>query len=131
MYDIEPKHFNETDDYWEHHLYKTKNSENQIIEFKVNNVGGYYYTVEFFITTKRKLGYQYKKQTGRDGLKSLIWAKQCLIHFIENIAEDDMLIIVYFDDKKRKNVYHYGLRSLGFRLDKYDRRDCLMLRIKK
>lgn len=79
MYDIQRE---EGDTYLDHYIYKSRNEHNQIIICEA------YRTIQgtinfcFFITTKRKHGYQEGKTTGKDGIKSLLWAKQCLLDFI-------------------------------------------------
>ena len=87
----------------------------------------------FDIVDKRKDTFKYKQQTGTDGLKSLLWAKKCIQHFIDSQInkEVDNVIIVQWDDNKRKKVYERGLKSLGFKPTNFDKRMSLLLKIPK
>lgn len=118
--------------------YQCKNSEGQILRlefskwyFPFSNKEQWY--VMFYISDKRKHKYQFLKQTGKDGIKSLLWAKRALIDFIDkNINRDvDSQIVIYWDNGKRKRVYEYGLKALGFRMSFVENRPCLLLEIKK
>ena len=101
MYDIQRE---SGEEYLDHYIYKSRNECNQI-------------------TTKRKHGYQEGKTTGKDGIKSLLWAKKCLLDFIDyakwKFPGDS--IEVYPDDERRRKVYEYALLPLGFKImkDKY------------
>lgn len=69
------------------------------------------------------MGYQEGKTTGKDGIKSLLWAKKCLFDFID-YAKWKFLgdsIEVHPDDERRRKVYEYALLPLGFKImkDKY------------
>ena len=110
----------------EFYQYKSKNRVGQILTLEIwkdsdskHNV----WNVTFYITTKRKHGYQYLKQTGLDGLSSLIWAKTCIIDFIgwyktSPYKEKKLKLCVYADDKRRMNTYRKGLIPLGFQVEK-------------
>ena len=84
MYEI---NLTKSTEYMDTYYFKTKNELNQILyleifnsnwsEFSLNKT----YYVMFKINTKRKHGYQYLKQIGKDGLKSLMWAKKCIKYF--------------------------------------------------
>jgi hypothetical protein len=59
------------------------------------------------------------KQTGRDGLAGLLWAKDMLLNF-ENFILDkqpDRNVIVYcfWDDNRRRKVYGRGLTKIGYK----------------
>ena len=111
-------------EYMDTYYFKTKNELNQTLyleifnsnwsEFTLNKT----YNIVFKINTKRKHGYQYLKQIGKDGLKSLIWAKNCIKYFIENKLKENDLIIIYADDIQRFNVYKRGLKDLKFSVSK-------------
>ena len=85
----------------------------------------------FDIVDKRKHSYRYGEETGTDGLKSLIWAKNCINDFITNEIdrEVDNVIIVQWDNAQRKRVYERGLKNLGFKLTNFDKRFSLILKI--
>jgi hypothetical protein len=61
----------------------------------------------------------YLKSMGKDGLKGLIWAKQKIKEFESFIKEkhDNIPTIIYcrWDDNRRRNVYAYGLKDLGYK----------------
>lgn len=117
MYDI---NLTKSTEYYNTYIFKTKNKNNQTLEllifisdfseFNLNNT----YCVTFKINTKRKHGYQLLKQTGKDGIKSLLWAKNCIEYFINNKLHNGDKIVIYADDSKRFKVYIRGLKSLKF-----------------
>lgn len=100
-----------------------RNECNQIIVCEVYRTYNETLNFAFYITTKRKHGYQEGKITGKDGIKSLLWAKKCLLDFIDyakwKFPGDS--IEVYPDDERRRKVYEYALLPLGFKImkDKY------------
>lgn len=124
--------------------YTTKNEAGQILcleitEYQTNKHN--FYWVMFHIG-KRKKGFQYMETTGKDGLKSLFWAKNCIIDFIDYIKNrlinyhitDSYLfkhtIVLTWDDNKRREAYYRGLKSLRFYYGVYDNRKVLMYNIK-
>ena len=70
------------------------------------------------VSTKRKRGYEFLKQTGKNGLTSLLIAKEILkYHISEVIGREkhyDHVIAVQWDDRARMRAYERGLRDLGF-----------------
>lgn len=100
--------------------YKTKNSRNQLLTFEIYEYEAGKFNVVFFITTKRKKGYQYKQQTGKDGVKSLIWAKQCLEDWINKYREQHKgkVVKIYHDDRRRATIYERSLVPIGFKVAK-------------
>lgn len=102
-------------------VYRCKNDCGQILNLSIHPDeydACIFWDVCFWIG-KRKRGYEYMNQTGKDGLKSLLWAKECLIEFIEKYKEISSLkksyLCIYWDDSRRKNAYYRGLKDLGFR----------------
>lgn len=78
-----------------------------------------YYNVWLSIEHKRKnIENTEGKITGKDGVKSLLWAKKRLIEFEDIVKEDykDKEIYIYIGwyDNKRRNVYERGLKNLGY-----------------
>lgn len=73
--------------------------------------------VSFYITTKRRKGFQENVSTGKDGIKPLIWARNCLLDFIRfgHYRYKDWTVLVHATDKKRFNVYRAALEPLGFK----------------
>lgn len=96
--------------------YKAKNSYNQLLTLEVQQYGNEFW-VCFFITTKRKKGYQYLKQTGKDGISSLVWAKQCVLDWISSYGKkyEGMKLCVSHDDKRRAKIYKRYLTPVGFK----------------
>nr|DAN43670.1 MAG TPA: hypothetical protein [Caudoviricetes sp.] len=117
MYDIQRE---EGDIYLDHYIYKSRNEHNQIIICEVYRTYSETLNFAFFITTKRKHGYQEGKITGKDGIKSLLWAKKCLLDFIKygHWKYPGETLVVYPDDAKRRRVYEYALIPLGFQIAK-------------
>ena len=112
--------------YIDTYYFKTKNELNQTLYLEIFNSNwselalNKTYNITFKINTKRKHGYQYLKQIGKDGLKSLIWAKNCIKYFIESKLKENDLITIYADDIQRFNVYTRGLKDLKFYISKID-----------
>lgn len=82
----------------------------------------YYYNIYLVISHKRKQeSSNYMKITGKDGLRGLLWAKQNIIEFEQFISEIrkgyDIIIYCNWDDNRRRNVYEYGLKKLGYRFN--------------
>lgn len=96
--------------------YKAKNSCNQLLTLEISQDKDDFW-VCFFITSKRKKGYQYLKQTGKDGLSSLIWAKNCVLDWISNYGSRyaGKKLCVYHDDQRRAAVYKRYLTPVGFK----------------
>lgn len=107
-------------------IYKSKNEFNQIITLKIqiwdDSIKVIRWNVYFRIG-KNKNKYKDLEQMmvrGKDGLKSLLWAKNCIKDFINKISNDEFFIKrhnhieVYWTNSKRRNVYERGLKDLGF-----------------
>ena len=130
MYDIV---ISKNREYYKAYYFKSKNECNQTLHLEVFgcdcNVFNQSdtYNVKFYITTKRKKGYQLLKQTGRDGIKSLSWAKKCILFFMQQgILKKNDRIVVFADDKKRMNAYERGLIPIGFKPATWQNQHCLM-----
>lgn len=77
------------------------------------------YHVAFFITTKRKKfeDVDWHEQTGKGGIKGIIWAKNCLIDFInsrKDWKEYGSRIFVGGSDTRRQKIYERSLIPIGF-----------------
>ena len=75
------------------------------------------FNFEFFIKDKRKSPYPENQITGRDGLKSLIWAYRCLkdsINFLKWKYPYSTLYI-FGDNKRKQRIYKRYLTPLGFK----------------
>jgi hypothetical protein len=80
-----------------------------------------YYSVFFEILNKRKdSGKVTLIQTGKIGLTGLLWAKKKIEEFSKYISDkksgNTIMILVRWDDSRRRKAYERGLKSLGFRL---------------
>ena len=113
MYPIISEGHTETSDI----RYRAKNEYGQVLNmyFYIEQIG---INTEWWITFwigKRKRGFQELTQTGKDGIKSLLWAKECIKDFIKNLDRShDHKIFVHWDDNRRRDVYARGLKELGF-----------------
>ena len=80
-----------------------------------------YYGVYLVIMNKKKSeDNTYLKNTGKDGLKGLIWAKRKIQEFEVFIKEENKVpttIYCKWDDNRRRNAYAYGLNKLGYKFD--------------
>lgn len=115
-------------------IYVSKNSSGQKIHLSfakyVNGLDVVWYPFLWF--GKRKLGYQYLKQTGKDGLKSLFWAKQQMKTFIDELnPRYNHTIVVQWDDNRRRDVYIRGLKELGFYMSIMNKKKSLLLKVNK
>jgi len=85
-------------------------------EVKKNSI--IFYQIYLRIKHKRKNNVTLK-QTGKCGLEGLIWAKNKIIEFEEYIKTIDKdkrkIILVGWDDNRRRNVYHKGLKNIGYK----------------
>lgn len=108
------------EEYVDHYIYKSRNKANQIIVCEAYRTQDNNINFSFFITTKRKKGYQSLMITGKDGISSLLWAKQCLLDFITFAKHwyPRDTITVYADEKRRQAVYERALLPLGFKVHK-------------
>lgn len=106
--------------------YTIKNSSNQIIHVSFD-VFEYdvmkdrrLWNVGMSVYSKRKVGYEFGKQTGRSGPESLIIAKKILKYHINHFYEitdggkKEDILFIWGDDKRRFNIYKKYLSELGF-----------------
>ena len=78
------------------------------------------------------------KQTGKDGLKSLLWAKNKIKEFEEDILSSDLhwvegkalSIAIGWEDNRRRTAYERGLRSLGYSFGHWDGGKVLIKKIR-
>ena len=114
--------------------YKSKNSANQIMELKILNIypNEKRFWVSFCVMTKRKHGFLENVSTGKSGISSLLWAKNCLKDFISWAKISGFYtgweISIFPSNKQRKIVYDYGLKDLGFK-SCYDNPKVLILKM--
>lgn len=114
--------------------YRLKIDNGQIVELKISwdiYMDTYYYYVTLYIN-KRKNGYKFLEQTGRNGIEGLLKAKEMLREFIEDIKQTENRnhnIYIFWDDNRRKDVYERGLKDLGFKMTTCIKWKCLRLGI--
>ena len=72
----------------------------------------------FVLRIKRKLNFLQGQITGKDGIKSLVWAYKCLIDCIEFLKcyYPNSTLIVYGDTIRKQNIYQRYLLPLGFKI---------------
>lgn len=123
MYKIEAIHCEQT--YPTDYIYKSRNEHGQSItlecyvfeEDKINNK--IYWNVSFHIGKRKRIlkDFEDMTTTGKDGIKSLLWAKNCIIDVRKNIKKDykdyKNIICIYWTDKRRRDVYYKNLKELN------------------
>ncbi|WP_026395315.1 hypothetical protein [Acetobacterium malicum] len=80
-----------------------------------------YFNIFLVIKHKNKSTYPALEQTGKDGLKGLIWAKNKVLEFekfiksLPRYKNSKVIIICRWDDNRRRNAYYYGLSKFGYK----------------
>ncbi len=80
-----------------------------------------YFNVFLVIKNKNKSPYPTLEQTGKDGLKGLVWARQKLLEFEDFIKADvryensKIILFCRWDDNRRRNAYYRGLKNKGYK----------------
>lgn len=80
----------------------------------------YNYNIYLVISHKRRQAdATVLKQTGKDGLKGLLWAKRKIAEFEEFIKTEKpgvpIIIYCWWDDNRRRDTYAKGLKPMGYR----------------
>lgn len=103
-----------------------KNSKNQTIHVSFDCFEYDYvknrrlWNIGLSVYTKRKVGYEFGKQTGKCGIESLVTAKKIIKYFLEHFNElvighdVEDIAFVWWDDRRRYNIYKRYLSDLGF-----------------
>lgn len=74
-------------------------------------------------------------ETGKDGLKTLLFAKAAILDFEKFIVEKyadchkKIFINISWDDSRRRNVYYRGLKKEGYAFNKFNRKKVLSKKI--
>ena len=122
------------------YVYKTKNEHNQKLKLIIyESCYSTDYSVDWEVAfhigkTKNKDKDFYNCNiNGKDGIKSLIWAKNCIVDFINtfrsiNKTTNNKLTVIGTDNR-RYNVYKYGLYKLGFKECLFHGTLCLRLKL--
>ena len=98
----------------------------------------YYYNIYLVTAHKKKQEYNTRlKSTGKDGLKGLFWARDKIKEFedfikLEKIQRHGSIITIFchWDDNRRRRVYEYGLKPLGYKMEKLFNKKVLVKRFK-
>jgi len=102
-------------------IYSCKNKLNQkvILKFTKEEYDNVIYWNVCLYIGKKRAGFQYLKQTGKDGIGSLLWAKQSIASFKDTLKGNKKKthIIVQWDDNRRRDVYIWALKDLGFSIE--------------
>lgn len=104
------------------YMYRVKMDNGQYVNMEIYafNAGKKYrgWTVILSVPSKKKKGYEFRKQTGRNGITSLLIAKEIIKYHTENVIKKDKsrdhLFYIGWDDKAREKAYTRGLSDLGF-----------------
>ena len=120
--------------YEEYEIKKRMKSGNTIVlNLYADNFNKLYFNVYLCTYHKRKQEINnFLKRPGKDGVETLIWAKNKLIEFEDILRENytkECYILVKWDDNKRRNVYERGLIKLGYKYDYIDGVKCLLKKI--
>lgn len=95
-------------------VYNCLNSQGQKCEVKFMREANEYY-MSFNID-----GIWQNKVVGKSGLSSLLWAKKCLLDYIDYMkSRFKCIIIVRASEKRRTAIYKRSLYPLGFKVDRY------------
>lgn len=110
-------------------IYKSKNKCGQTLNLTIQCYPypkATHWNVVFWVG-KHSKGLQHLKQTGKDGLSSLLWAKSCIIDFINVVERKDkpQYLCVRWDDNRRRDAYMYRLKDLGFDIKRIEGKLCL------
>ena len=108
--------------YLDSYFYQSKNDCGQIIRCELYRITDGYDTFNFtfYIRQKRKMEFPHNQITGKDGLKSLIWAYRCLKDSINFLKWKYPYTTLYVegDNKRKQQIYEYYLIPLGFKIMK-------------
>lgn len=93
----------------------------------------YYAEVFLVIYHKRKQQSQnYLKSTGKDGLETYVWAKNCLVELeleVVRLAKwegcDRAVVEVLWEDSRRRRVYTKVLSKMGYTIGLQNSKKCL------
>ena len=85
---------------------------------------------------RKQISELYLKSTGKDGLKTLFFAKKAVFDFEKFIVEkygrchEKMFINIGWDDNQRRDLYYRGLKKYGYDFNFFYGRKVLSKRIK-
>lgn len=120
--------------YLNYYFYQSKNDCGQTIRCEFFQISEYKkdFNFSFCIKQKRKLNFPSGQITGKDGIKSLIWAYRCLLDCINTLKWlfPGSILYVYGDTKRKQKIYQRYLLPLGFQINKSKYKE-LFLKIDK
>jgi hypothetical protein len=79
----------------------------------------YYYVWMFTVHKRAQAETSFRKSTGRDGLYALLWARDKIKEFesyLKTETKKRTFICIRWDDRRRRDVYEYGLKKLGYKM---------------
>ena len=101
--------------------------------FKRGKINKYY--IGAVVSTKRKRIEQHfinNEVTGKNGIKTLIEIRKSILDlelFLKEKNKQNFEIIINWTDKRRRDVYIYGLKDYGYNLDVRNGKKCLLKKI--
>lgn len=83
------------------------------------------YNVYLVVSNKRKQeNNTYMKTYSSDGISALVWARKKMLEFEEFITDvmpgEPVFIYCSWDDNRRRDAYHYGLKKYGYDYHMHD-----------
>ena len=94
------------------------------------------FSVYASVYSKRKNAdsdYQERKGTGKSGVLTLLKIREAILdfeQFYKEIYDKDFEVLVFWTDKKRRDVYDYGLKNYGYKFNIRCGKKCLVKKIK-
>ena len=110
---------NKNEDGYYYYSFKEKLSNNQTLEINFWEEDEKYIFVSAQVYSKRKHINNDYQTYGKVGIESLLMAKMAIKLFIDFLIEQKLSkkIIVAWSDNRRRDVYHRGLKGLGFKFE--------------
>lgn len=104
------------------HIFRTKiDGQTVEVEFASDEInrhqGVRHWNIGLTIGTKRKKFSNYhqrKDVSGKIGIKGLLFAKAAIQHFEQYYIGKDNALYAHWLDNRRRDVYAYGLKKMGF-----------------
>lgn len=106
--------------YLHSYFYQSKNECSQIIRCEFYETVGpsNHFNFSFCIKQKRKWNFPDGEITGKDGIKSLVWAYRCLLDCIDFLEwrYPHSTLHIYGDTRRKQKIYNRYLLPLGFKI---------------
>jgi len=119
------------------YAYKTKLNNGFFSMISFYPISHKTYFVSFGVSNKKEalnnyvLGWDskytlYDESSYTNGVQGLLWARKMICDFICEVLPVGGSIVVFWSDKRRKNIYVKSLSKLGFGLCRRDGKMCLL-----